>query len=48
MNYGTIKEKITKSVIMYDIQGNKLKEYKTAISAGRYLNDENKCSAISN
>lgn len=48
MNYGTIKEKISKSVIMYDIQGNKLKEFKSTRSAGRYLNDENKCSAISN
>ena len=48
MNYGTCNERVSKSVIMCDINSNELKEFKSTRSAGRYLNDKNKCSAISN
>lgn len=48
VNYGTRNEKISKPVIMCNLDGNELKEFKSTRSAGRYLNDESKCSGISN
>lgn len=45
-NYGTRNEKISKSVIMYDIQGNKLKEFDSIIDANQHLGKHKHSSNI--
>lgn len=47
INYGTRNKKVSKSIIMYDKQGNKLKEFNSMLSAERYLNKPNGQSNIS-